>query len=70
MEIFCLKFHNEVKGFTRGKVYVKQNLKDKQIDVKDIQKMISNGNKNLADKIMRYSEGIHGSRQFWIARNY
>ena len=49
------------RALQEGKVYVKQNLNDKQIDVKDIQEMISNGDKNLADKIMRYGEGIRGS---------
>ena len=32
--------------------------------------MISNGNKNLADKIMRYGEGICGSQQFWMVWSY
>src|SRR5439155_21694551 len=58
------------RALQEGKVYVKQNLNDEQIDVKDIQEMISNGDKNLADKIMRYGEGIRGSRQYWMARSY
>ena len=58
------------RALQERKVYVKQNLNDKQIDVKDIQEMISNGDKNLADKIMRYGEGIRGSRQYWMARSY
>ena len=32
--------------------------------------MIANGDKNLADRIMRYGEGLRGSRQFWMARRY
>ena len=52
------------------RIYIKQNLKDEQIDVSDIQNMIANGDKHLADRIMRYGEGLHGSRQFWIARRY
>ena len=36
----------------------------------DIQEMIASGDKKLADKIMRYGEGIRGSRQFWMARRY
>ena len=47
-----------------GKVYVKQNLKDDQIDVAKIKEMIANGDKHLADRIMRYGEGLCGSRQF------
>jgi len=43
------------------------NLNDGQIDVKEIQEMIANGDKQVADKIMRYGEGLRGSRQFWIA---
>lgn len=30
--------------------------------------MISNGDKQLADRIMKYGEGLRGTRQFWIAR--
>jgi hypothetical protein len=52
------------------KVYVKQNLNDDQIDVAEIQEMIANGDTHLADRIMRYGEGLHGSRQFWMARYY
>ena len=32
--------------------------------------MISSGDKQLADRIMRYGEGLRGSRQFWMARRY
>src|SRR6266536_6141340 len=51
-----------------GQVYVKQNLRDEQIDVTDIQEMIANGDNKMADRIMRYGEGLRGSRQFWMAR--
>ena len=51
-----------------GHVYIKQNLSDRTIDVTDIQKTIANGDKNLADRIMRYGEGLRGTRQFWMAR--
>ena len=67
---FALNSIMRWRALQGGKVYVKQNLNDEQIDVKNIQEMISNGNKNLADKIMRYGEGIRGSRQFWMARSY
>jgi hypothetical protein len=32
--------------------------------------MISNGDNQIADQIMRYGEGLRGSRQFWMARRY
>ncbi len=53
-----------------GAVFVKQNLNDNKIDVTDIQEMISNGNKQLADRIMRYEEGLRDSQQFWMVRQY
>ena len=51
-------------------MYVRQNLNDDQLDVKDIQEEIANGDKHLADRIMRYGEGLRGTRQFWMSRRY
>jgi ATP-dependent DNA helicase PIF1 len=56
------------RALQEGQVYVRQKLSDGQIDVADIQEMIANGDKNLADRIMRYGEGLRGTRQFWMAR--
>src|SRR5437016_12271268 len=47
-----------------------QNLTDDEITVADIQERISSGDNHVADKIMRYGEGLRGSRQFWMARRY
>ena len=30
--------------------------------------MIDSGDKQMADRIMRYGEGLRGSRQYWMAR--
>ncbi|PKY36059.1 hypothetical protein RhiirB3_457903 [Rhizophagus irregularis] len=38
------------------------------LDVTQDGEMISNGDQQLADRIMRYGEGLRGTRQFWIAR--
>ncbi|CAB4412398.1 unnamed protein product [Rhizophagus irregularis] len=56
------------RALQEGKVYIRQNLSEKQLDVSDILEMISNGDQQLADRIMRYGEGLRGTRQFWIAR--
>ena len=58
------------RALQEGQVYVKQNLRDEQIDVTDIQEMIANGDNKMADRIMRYGEGLRGTRQFWMARRY
>jgi hypothetical protein len=55
------------RALQEGKIYVRQNVNDGQIDIKEIQEMIAEGDKHLADKIMRYGEGLRGSRQFWMA---
>jgi len=52
------------------KVYVKQNLADPQIKVTDIQERINQGDSHIADRIMRFGEGLRGSRQFWNARRW
>jgi len=58
------------RALQEGKVYVRQNLNNSQLEVTDIQEMIENGDNQIADRIMRYGEGIRGSRQFWMARRY
>ncbi len=49
------------RALQEGKVYIKQNLNDNQLTVKDIQEMIANGDKHIADRIMRFGEGLRGS---------
>ena len=56
------------RALQEGRVYVKQKLRDKQLNVTDIREMIYNGDKQMADRIMRYGEGIRESQQFWMAR--
>ncbi len=53
-----------MKGTARRKsiLYVKQNLNDDQLTVKDIQEMIANGDKHIADRIMRFGKGLCRSR--------
>src|SRR5581483_395220 len=65
---FALNSIMRWRALQGGKIYVKQNLDEGIIDVTDIQEMIANGDKNLADKIMRYGEGLRGTRQFWMVR--
>ncbi len=47
---FALNSTMRWRALQEGKVYVRQNLNDRQIDVTDIQEMIAKGDKNLADK--------------------
>jgi hypothetical protein len=47
------------KALQEGKVYVKQNLNDKQCTVEDLQKMLENDS-HLADYIVRFGEGLWG----------
>ena len=56
------------RALQEGKVYVKQSLNDAQITVTDIQEKIKQGDRHLADRIMRFGEDLRGSRQFWNAR--
>jgi hypothetical protein len=49
------------RALQEGAVFVKQNINDNQIDVTDIQEMISSSNKQLVNRIMRYEEGLRGS---------
>lgn len=65
---FALNSIMRWRALQEGRVYVKQNLEDDQLEVADIQEMIASGDKKLADQIMRYGEGLRGTRQFWMAR--
>ncbi len=58
---FALNSSMRWRTLQEGAVFVKQNIKDNQIDVTDIQEMISSGDKQLADRIMRYGEGLRDS---------
>ncbi|EXX58458.1 hypothetical protein RirG_197800 [Rhizophagus irregularis DAOM 197198w] len=57
------------RALQEGKVYIKQNLTDDQITVSDIQERIIQGDNHMADRIMRFGEGLRGSHQFWNARS-
>ncbi len=48
----------------KEKIFVRQNLNNRQINVKEIQKMITKSDKYLTDKIMRYKEGLEDLQQF------
>ncbi|CAG8509590.1 4776_t:CDS:10, partial [Scutellospora calospora] len=43
--------------------------RDEQLTVQEIQEMIAQGDKHIADRIMRYGEGLHRSQQFWMAQH-
>src|SRR5436190_123084 len=56
------------RALQERQIYVKQNLSSVKIDITDIQEMIANRDNNLEARIMRYGEGLHGTRQIWIAQ--
>ncbi len=64
---FALNSSMRWRALSEGQIYVKQNLSDEQIDVTDIQEMIANGDNKIADRIMRYGEGLRRTHQFWMA---
>ena len=68
VEVLRIKLYNEVKALQEGRIYVRQNLRDAQIYVTDIQEMIDSGDKQMANWIMRYREGLQESQQYWMAR--
>jgi len=61
---FALNSSMRWRALQEGSVFVRQNLNKNQLDVNDIQEMINNGDSHLADRIMRYGQGLRGSRQF------
>jgi hypothetical protein len=48
-----------------AKVYVKQSLNSKQITVEEVQEMAASDS-HMADKILRFGEGLRGTRQFGL----
>lgn len=65
---FALNSLMRWRALQDGRIYIKQNLQDAQLTVTDIQERIAQGDKYLADRIMRFGESLRGSRQFWKAR--
>src|SRR5581483_11805034 len=65
---FALNSTMRWRALQEGQIFVKQNLNDIPIDVTDVQELIANGDERIADRIMRYGEGLRGTRQFWMAR--
>ncbi len=61
---FALNSTMRWRALQEGRIYVRQNLRDAQIDVTDIQEMIDSGDKQMADRIMRYGKGLRGLRQY------
>ncbi|CAG8622461.1 21469_t:CDS:2 [Cetraspora pellucida] len=64
---FALNSQMRWRALQEGKVYVKQSLNGEQLNVEDVQEMADNNN-CMADKIVRFGEGLHGTRQFWNKR--
>ena len=59
---FALNSQMRWRALQEGKIYIMQNLTDNQITITDIQERISSGDSHIADRIMRYDEGLRGSR--------
>ena len=57
------------RALQEGKVYVKQSLNGKQLTVEDVQEMVKSDT-HMADRVMRFGEGLRGTRQFWKKRSF
>jgi hypothetical protein len=64
---FALNSQMRWKVLQEAKVYVKQSLDGEQLTVEEVREMIKR-NSHLADQVIRFGEGLHGTRQFWIRR--
>src|SRR2546429_7971656 len=52
-----------------GKVYVKQSLNGEQYTVEEIRWLVQNDS-HMADRIVRFGEGLRETRQFWTRRRF
>ena len=66
---FTLNSQMRWRALQEGKVYVKQNLNGEQYSIDDVRKMVESDG-HMADRIVRFGEGLRGTRQFWIRRRY
>ena len=57
------------RALQKLKVYVKQRLNGRQLTVEDVQEMVKNDN-HMAERVMRFGEGLRGTRQFWKKRSF
>lgn len=60
---FTLNSQMRWRALQEGKVYVKQNLNGEQYSIDDVQKMVESDG-HMADRIVRFGEGLHGTHQF------
>ena len=64
---FALNSQMRWRALQESKVYVKQSFNDQQCTIEDLQRMVEQDS-HMADKIVRFGEGLRGTRQFWIRR--
>ena len=55
------------RALTEGQVFVRQNPEEGQLTVAEIRARMQ-ADHHFADKVVRYGEGLRGSRQFWMQR--
>jgi len=61
---FALNSQMRWRALQEGQIYVKQNLNDDELTVSDIQEKIAAGDKYMSGRIIRFGEGLRGSRQY------
>src|SRR6185437_2123889 len=66
---FALNSQMRWRALQEGKVYVKQVLDGKQYSVEELKEMVESDSR-MADRIVRFGEGLRGTRQFWIRRRF
>ena len=58
---FVLNSQIQWRTLQKGKVYVKQSLNCKQYSIEELRQMVEFYS-HMADRIVRFEEGLHGSR--------
>ncbi|CAG8641197.1 7999_t:CDS:2 [Cetraspora pellucida] len=66
---FALNSQMRWKALQEGRIYIKQCQDGIQLSVEEIQEL-ANSDSHLADKVIRFSEDLRGTRQFWKRRHF
>jgi len=64
---FALNSLMRWRALSEGRVFVKQNLEKGQLTVSELLDLMKD-DAHIVDKILRYGEGLRGTRQYWMRR--
>jgi ATP-dependent DNA helicase PIF1 len=64
---FALNSIMRWRALSEGRLFVRQNLEEERLTIAEVLDLMKNDN-NMVNRVIRYGEGLHGTRQYWMRR--